>query len=199
MPTAYEGLSDTQIRNIHEMSDALFNIVDRNGDESISKEELGSHLLLARYTEESIEALFDIIDVNSDGELSRVELREAYVRYPPLRNAPAMGSLSKSKQASVHEEADATFDELDLDGNGHLTLSELQAHFEGVEGPTYSKSAVENIFRTLDTDGNGEVSRSEFRGSYVRYRAMRIALGLRSALPDVALDAEGPFSVAGQH
>ena len=40
MPTAYEGLSDTQIQNIHEMSDALFNIVDRNGDESISKEEL---------------------------------------------------------------------------------------------------------------------------------------------------------------
>ena len=47
--------------------------------------------------------------------------------------------------------------------------------------------------------GNGEVSRGEFRGSYVRYRAMRIALGLRSALPDVALDSEGPFSVAGQH
>ena len=67
---------------------------------------MASHLLLARYTENSIEQMFDVLDVDSDGMLSRVELREAFVRYPPLRNAPAMGSESKSKRNDLHLEAE---------------------------------------------------------------------------------------------
>lgn len=39
--------------------------------------------------------------------------------------------------------------------------------------------AVQKIFRTLDADADGRVTPSEFRGGYVRYRAMRLALGLR--------------------
>ena len=175
--SVYQLLSDEQIANIHAVADALFNVLDRNGDEAIEKEELACHLLLARYTEEQVEALFDLLDVNNDGSVSRVELREAFVRYPPLRSAPGIGSLSKSQRCAVHAEADATFEALDLDGNGSLSLEELQAHFASREGPTFSAVAVENIFRTLDANGDGQISTSEFRGGYVRYRAMRLALG----------------------
>jgi len=183
-PSVYQTLSDDEIESIHATADALFNVLDRNGDESVSKEELAAHLLLAQYEEESIERLFALLDVDRSGEVSRTEVREAFVRYPPLREAPAMGDLSQSKQAAVHAEADATFEALDLNGDGRLSLEELQAHLARAEGLTYSASAVANIFRTLDANADGSVTRSEFRGGYVRYRAMRIVLGLRD---DVAM------------
>ena len=69
------------------------------------------------------------------------------------------------------------FDFLDLDGNGSLSLAELQEHFAGVEGPSYSSVAVGRIFAKLDADSDGEISLAEFRGGYARYRAMRLALG----------------------
>lgn len=73
-----------------------------------------------------------------------------------------------------------------LDGNGRLSLAELESHFASREGPSFSAAAVANIFRTLTVGGDvkEEVTRSEFRGAFVRYRAMRLALGLRSAVSD---------------
>ena len=112
--------------------------------------------------------------------LSREELREAFVRYPVLRHAPAMGTTKKSSRNALHAEAEATFSALDLNGDGLISLEELQQHFSGAEGTTYSSTAVESIFAVLDRNGDGSVTPSEFRGGYVRYRAMRLALGLRS-------------------
>ena len=73
-----------------------------------------------------------------------------------------------------------------LDGNGRLSLAELESHFASREGPSFSAAAVANIFRTLTVGGDvkEEVTRSESRGAFVRYRAMRLALGLRSAVSD---------------
>ena len=45
--SVYQTLSDEQIDNIHKVADAAFNVIDRNGDESVTKEELAAHLLLA--------------------------------------------------------------------------------------------------------------------------------------------------------
>jgi Ca2+-binding EF-hand superfamily protein len=138
----YQLLDDEQIASIHVVADTLFDVLDRNGDNAISEEELAAHLLLARYEEAAVEELFGMMDVNpKDGAISRAELREAFVRYPPLRSAPAMGSLSKSERAAVHEEADATFATIDTDRSGTLSLAELQAHFACTEGPAYSASA----------------------------------------------------------
>ena len=89
MPTAYEGLSDTQIQNIHEMSDALFNIVDRNGDESISKEELGELMetLGIDATPEEIDLMIAEIDEDNNGvidfdEFVAVMSRKVSATYP---------------------------------------------------------------------------------------------------------------------
>jgi len=179
-PAVYDLMDPMEIESVHRVSDALYNVLDRNGDDSVSKEDLGCHLLLARYTEASVEGVFALIDVNSDGEISREELREAFMRYPALRNAPAMGTVKKSERNALHTEAEATFSALDLNGDGVLSIEELQEHFSGAEGSTYSPKAVESIFSVLDRTGDGKVTRSKFRGGYVRYRAMRLALGLRS-------------------
>ena len=179
--SVYQTLSDEQIDNIHKVADAAFNVIDRNGDESVTKEELAAPLLLARYGEPQIAALFDTVDVNNDGTVSRTELREAFVRHPPLRSAPGMGTLQKSKRAAVHDEADALFTKLDIDQSGTLSIQELSTHLMAMEDESrpeswYSEKAIKNIWSTLDADGNGELTRSEFRGGYVRFRAMRLAL-----------------------
>lgn len=177
-PAAYELYSEDEIAQIHEKADAIFAILDRNGDGEISEEEFRSHLLAAGYAKAAVVELYETLDSNPrNGALSQSELREAFVRYPPLLEAPGLGELGESERAAVYEEADATFAALDLDGNGSLSLEELQEHFAGVEGPTYSSVAVERIFAKLDTDANGEISLAEFRGGYARYRAMRLALG----------------------
>ena len=97
-----------------------------------------------------------------------------------------MGTLSKQKRSSVFEEAEETFSAIDVNGNGSLSIEELKAYFSTREGPSYSEAAVAQIFVTLTSSGSihEEITRSEFRGSFVRYRAMRLALGLTSAVPD---------------
>jgi len=138
--------------------------------------QLASHLLLARYTEEAILTLFQTLDVDSDGSVSRVELREAFVRHPPLRNAPAMGTLEKSKRAAVHVEADKIFSAINLNQDGLLSLQELQEYLAVTDGEEYVPAAVSKIFKTLDGNSDGSITPSEFRGGYVRYRAVRLAL-----------------------
>lgn len=177
-PAAYDLYSEEEIEQIHEKADAVFAVIDRNGDGEISEDELRSHLLAAGYAEAAVVELHEMLDANPrDGAVSQAELREGFVRYPPLLDAPGLGELDESERAAVYDEADATFAALDLDNNGSLSLAELQAHFSSVEGPSYSSVAVKRIFAKLDADANGEISLAEFRGGYARYRAMRLALG----------------------
>jgi len=177
--SVYQILGDEQIANIHDVADALFNVLDRNGDGVISEEELACHLLLARYDEEAVLKIFGLLDVNSDGQLSRVELREAFIRYPPLLDAPGMGSQPSSVRNEVHMEADEVFAKVDTNGDGLLSLEELSAYLAGVEGPSYSPESVARVFQTLDANGDGQVTQSVFRGGFVRYKAIRLGLGLR--------------------
>ncbi|EOD20354.1 hypothetical protein EMIHUDRAFT_207498 [Emiliania huxleyi CCMP1516] len=177
-PAAYGLYSEEEIVQIHEKADAIFAVLDRNGDGEISEEELRSHLLAAGYSEAAVAELYQMLDANPrDGAVSRDELRESFVRYPPLLKAPGLGELGEKEMAALYEEADAAFAALDLDGNGSLSVAELHEKLGGVEGPSYSSVAVERIFDQLDVDGNGEISLAEFRGGYARYRAMRLALG----------------------
>ena len=55
----------------------------------------------------------------------------------------------------------------------------MQSRAAGADGPSYSAVSVANIFGTLDANGDGAITASEFRQGYVRYRAMRLALGVR--------------------
>mmetsp|Transcript_4944 Transcript_4944/g.11280 ORF Transcript_4944/g.11280 Transcript_4944/m.11280 type:complete len:93 (+) Transcript_4944:350-628(+) len=87
-----------------------------------------------------------------------------------------MGTLEKSKRAAVHVEADAIFDQIDLDRDGLLSLQELQEYLAAKDREGYTPAAVSKIFATLDANGDGCLTPSEFRGGYVRYRAVRIAL-----------------------
>ena len=115
----------------------------------------------------------------------------------------------------LHAEADLIYDGIDHDGNGEISLAELYEHllapeFFGTDGEAapamveYSPSAIEKMFNTLDTNADGKVTRREMRDGYVRFSALRIALGNRqtpATFPvsevdlgdDQAVDYEGEF------
>ena len=68
-------LKKEQSEAAQNLADMLFDVLDRNGDGEVSKEELAAHMLLARYEEDSVDALFDLIDADGNGMMSRNELR----------------------------------------------------------------------------------------------------------------------------
>jgi len=157
------------IARIHAEADAFFEAIDVNDDGTIETEELRMHLSQIGYAEVAVDSIFNLLDVNSDGGISKLELREAFVKYedPALRLALGLGTSA----------ADAIFDRIDVNGDGELTKEELVSYLESGGYPLTS-GVAETIFATLDTNSNGSVSREELRDGYVRYSALREALGL---------------------
>jgi len=75
------------VEQVHAEADAMFAIVDTNGDGEISATELRSHLHSVGYTEVAADAVFRSLDSNSDGSLSQEELRGGFLKYSMFREA----------------------------------------------------------------------------------------------------------------
>tara|TARA_B110001452_G_scaffold207985_1_gene178215 strand:- start:335 stop:1051 length:717 start_codon:yes stop_codon:yes gene_type:complete len=82
---------DTPIETLHAKADALFAMIDTDGDGSISSEELGKHMAANGYDEVLIGKVFTGIDFDASGEIAKEELRDAFVKKPTLRTAPGLG------------------------------------------------------------------------------------------------------------
>ena len=108
--------------------------------------------------------------------MSREELRARVCAAPVAALDAGDGHSEQERRAAVHDEADKTA-AIDRDGNGRLSLEELQAHAAGSEALEHEPGGGRKIFRGLAT--KGEVTASEFRGAYARYRAFRLAFGRR--------------------
>lgn len=156
-------------------ADLVFALVDINGDGAISKAELAAHLQGAGYTTEAVDNIFAQLDVNTSGDISREELRAGFLRYSPLRQAPGLGFFEEELVEEARADADALFRRIDADVNSSLSLAELQAYLSC--DTKYSDLAAANIFHVLDTDGDDMITRAELRDAFVRYSALRHALG----------------------
>ena len=65
-----------EVAAIHADADAIFSVVDMNGDDVITFDELTAHLLDCGYSEDAVGAIFAALDEDLSGTLSRDELRE---------------------------------------------------------------------------------------------------------------------------
>merc|ERR1719440_527135 len=162
-------LPDNVCEQIYEDADAVFSVIDVNGDGSVSMDELTSHLMKSGYNEAAVQKVFEKLDTDKDGELSKEELRAGFLQYSPLREAPGLGSYNSRFVLEIHEDADALFNAIDADGNGSISKDELREHLKTFS--QYSFKAISKIFKVLDVNRDGAIEKSELRDAFVKYSA----------------------------
>ncbi len=162
-----------EVAAIHADADAIFSVVDMNGDDVITFDELTAHLLDCGYSEDAVGAIFAALDEDLSGTLSRDELRAGLVRHGSLRDARGLGGDYYRSPADVRDDADAVFATIDVDGDGSITNAELREH---LRERGYADAAVDKIFATLDVNFDGGLSQEELRAAFARYVRATAAL-----------------------
>jgi calcium-dependent protein kinase len=125
-----------------------FDKFDINKDGEISKEELIKYLeKLYPYPEavKKADEIFDEIDFNHDGCINFSEFLTA--------------NFKKEKLLS-EKTLQKTFNLLDLDGNGYITLDELK---ESMPIEITSKIEWRELIEEVDKDGDNQISFQEFK------------------------------------
>ena len=176
-----------EVAAIHADADAIFSVVDMNGDDVITFDELTAHLLDCGYSEDAVGAIFAALDEDLSGTLSRDELRAGLVRHGSLRDARGLGGDYYRSPADVRDDADAVFAMIDVDGDGSITNAELREH---LRERGYADAAVDKIFATLDVNFDGGLSQEELRAAFARY--VRATAALLSAASGMKLSPPPP-------
>jgi len=124
---------------------AIFHEFDLNGDGYIQKNELRAVMekMGQSPTEDELDAMFNAADQDRDGN---IDFREflTIARANPL-------SLSLK----------AVFEELDVDGDGHITKSELRIAFQRM-GHSLTDQEIKSIYKHVDTNNDGKINFQEF-------------------------------------
>ena len=98
-----------------------------------------------------------------------------FLKFSPLRVAPGLGAYNSKFVDEIEADADAVFDEMDVDSDGVVSREELRAQLR--RSAEFSDAAVDRIFAALDANDDGVVSRDELRAAFVRCSALRAATG----------------------
>ena len=87
---------------VYAEADAMFELVDVNGDGEISTTEMRDHLATHGYTEAAADAVFRSLDGDDNGSLDRDEMRSGLLKYSMLREAiiAVVKTLVKTKKWS---------------------------------------------------------------------------------------------------
>lgn len=75
----------------------------------------------------------------------------------------------------IQADADALFDSIDMDRDGEVTEPELRVHLR--QFSKYNDAAITNIFDLLDVDEDGGITKEELRAAFIKYSALRQAIG----------------------
>ena len=127
-----------------------FLLIDRDGDGQLTREEMLE--VLEDKKEENLDFMMRLMDTDSSGTVEFHEFLEimAFLNFDKGLNKRSAGQFFRA---------------LDKDGDGYLTVAEIQYFYEmiGTKGETDpSREEIEVLVKDLDTDGDGKIDFEEF-------------------------------------
>lgn len=134
----------------------------------------GSQLAdMLQQMQQKVQTSFSAADVNGDGKLSKTEFSafDAAMK----AGAPQGANGAGKAMPTADDMTSQLFGKLDSDGDGSVTMTEIQAHAppalsaDGMsallkmqEADDSNTSPVMQAFKAADTDGDGKLSKTEF-------------------------------------
>ncbi|KAJ9074306.1 hypothetical protein DSO57_1003097 [Entomophthora muscae] len=133
---------------ISELNEA-FALFDKNGDGSISVEELGEVMksLGQNPTPDELQAMIKEADADGDGTIDQEEFQILMAR--------------RLQGCDFEQEQQAAFRVFDQNGDGYISKSELKQVMSSL-GEKLSDADLDEMIREADIDGDGQISYDEF-------------------------------------
>lgn len=141
--------------------DGMFKRIDSDGSGGISQAELDAFAgKISEKTGNTIDTAdtLSTYDADNSGELSGEELKNFLVAtgmQPPMKG---MGMMGMNRP-----DPSAMFNEIDSDGSGGISQTELETLAEKISAKTGTTMDTEDAVSIYDTDGDGELSSEELK------------------------------------
>ncbi|XP_037805198.1 calmodulin-beta-like [Penaeus monodon] len=149
-PPLHRNISRAQLKEFRE----AFRLFDKDGDGTITKQELGRFMRnLGQFaTEEELRTMLDEIDIDGDGTFSFNEFVEIVFNMGGAGDRPAEDEEKELRDA---------FKIFDKHGRGYICASDLRAVLQCL-GEDLSEEEIEDMIREVDIDGDGRIDFEEF-------------------------------------
>ncbi len=151
---------------IQQFQQNLFNKIDTNCDGSITQSELEKAVTSAGGTSQSADALYALLDPNNTGSVSEQQFAQN-LPAPPYSDQMGAQLIADQAQQSGGTNtagpggalAQSLFSQIDADGDGSITQSELEKAVTAAGGTT---QAADALYAKLDPNNTGSVSEAAF-------------------------------------
>ncbi|KAL8610328.1 hypothetical protein ACOMHN_041142 [Nucella lapillus] len=145
-----EKYSPSQIRELRE----AFRLFDKDGDGSISTDELGTVMKnLGQFPSiDELNTMLKEIDIDGDGTFSFEEFVQVMAN---------MGGLNEQSEEDEEEELRQAFRVFDKSGCGFITPSDLRAVLQNI-GEDLTEEEIDEMIAEVDIDGDGRIDFEEF-------------------------------------
>jgi calmodulin len=152
--TRHSEVSKSQMKEFRE----AFRLFDKDGDGSITKEELGRVMRsLGQFARtEELQQMLQEVDVDGDGNVSFEEFVD--IAWSAGAGSDPDHVLSREEEEKELRDAFRVFDK---HNRGYITASDLRAVLQCL-GEDLSEEEIEDMIKEVDVDGDGRIDFYEF-------------------------------------